>query len=325
MMNEVDLSMRALDLYGVKNKTKAQIDNDKLFYLYYNKLLNLCLNRFEWINLPFSIDERFLEMTLCFQGRGVGFKNIKNDQLMFTQVVQMSELNVYFNPVYYEAYGVGGFNQQLDIDTGVICYNNYSRVGDIDLLIEYARRLADIQRTIDVHVTGHKIPSIWVAPKNKLLTLKNIFKKIVSNEQIIYADENLYASGTSLGVIGNPTEYIIDKLRIEKKQLWNEAMLMLGIDNANQDKKERLVSTEVESNNGQIEQMRYIGLNARREFCKRFNLMFDMDIWVRYRTNQDKTMSEEDITNDDNIEESEEEFNKEKEVVKEEREVIKNE
>ncbi len=278
--------------YGMK-LTKAQKENDDLYYLYFNRLLNLSMNRFKWKNLPFSIDARFLELTLNFMGMGVGFRNETNGQLMFTQVVRTSELNVYYNPVYFQAYGVGGFEQNLSIDTGVICYNDYTRLPTIQFIEEYAKRLADIQRTIDVHVYQHKIPRVWLAPKNKTFTLKNLFSKLVNNEPIIYADESLVSGTTNLGVINSDIQYIIDKLMLQKKEYWNEAMTYLGINNANMDKKERLVENEVEANNGQIEQARNISLNTRKEFCKKFNLMFDMKIDVEFNEEQ-STLHKED-------------------------------
>lgn len=71
-------------------------------------------------------------------------------------------------------------------------------------------------------------------------------------------------------------------LSIEKNRIWNEAMLFLGINNNNMDKKERQISDEVNSNLEQISMSRQIGLNARRQGAKEINRMFGTEISVNY-------------------------------------------
>jgi hypothetical protein len=65
-----------------------------------------------------------------------------------------------------------------------------------------------------------------------------------------------------------------DKLSLLRTRIWNEAMTLLGIDAANQDKKERLVVAEVGANDGQTDSMRFVSLNARRQACDMINDVF---------------------------------------------------
>lgn len=71
---------------------------------------------------------------------------------------------------------------------------------------------------------------------------------------------------------------------IAKSKLWNECMGLLGINNANQDKKERLVAAEVGANDEQVEATRNIALNARQQACDRINDMFGLDISVDFKS-----------------------------------------
>ena len=50
-----------------------------------------------------------------------------------------------------------------------------------------------------------------------------------------------------------------------------------------QDKKERLVESEVGANDEQIEQARFNMLDARKEACKKINKMFGLNIDVKFR------------------------------------------
>ena len=67
---------------------------------------------------------------------------------------------------------------------------------------------------------------------------------------------------TVLDFGGHPEN--LDKLMIARTRIWNECMGLLGVNNANQDKKERLVADEVEANDEQVMAMKNVALNARR-------------------------------------------------------------
>jgi hypothetical protein len=62
----------------------------------------------------------------------------------------------------------------------------------------------------------------------------------------------------------------------------------LGIDNANQDKKERLVADEVDANDSQTSLMRNVNLQARQEACLLINKIYGLDVWVEYNTEVEK-------------------------------------
>ena len=71
-------------------------------------------------------------------------------------------------------------------------------------------------------------------------------------------------------------------------------MTFLGVGNAKQDKKERLVADEVNANNEQIETSRYSMLQARQDACKQINEMFGLNVSVDFklRLDQQKALEE---------------------------------
>lgn len=87
-----------------------------------------------------------------------------------------------------------------------------------------------------------------------------------------------FIEALDLGV--NPDAY--DKLSILRTRVWNELMTLLGIDSANQDKKERLVASEVSANDSQTDSFRYVNLNARRQACDAIKLVWGYDVTVEY-------------------------------------------
>ena len=68
----------------------------------------------------------------------------------------------------------------------------------------------------------------------------------------------------------------------------NEALTFLGINNANTDKKERLITDEVRANDEQLYIARQIMLNARKQACDEINKMFGLNIDVEFRGEEER-------------------------------------
>ena len=64
-------------------------------------------------------------------------------------------------------------------------------------------------------------------------------------------------------------------------------MTLLGIDNANQDKKERVQSAEVNANNTQIIASRNIWLSEREKFVRKLNEKYGTQVKVSFRAYND--------------------------------------
>jgi hydroxypyruvate isomerase len=105
--------------------------------------------------------------------------------------------------------------------------------------------------------------------------------------------------------LGVDTDALVN-IHIVRTREWNECMGLLGIANANQDKKERLVAAEVGANDEQSDMMRYVNLNARRMACEQINTMFPkLNVSVEYNTDVDKTaqaLTTSENANDNEVE-----------------------
>ena len=77
---------------------------------------------------------------------------------------------------------------------------------------------------------------------------------------------------------------VFPQLQVQKMNIWNECLTYLGINNANTDKKERLISNEVDANDQLVEACGDIMLKARKEACERINKLFGTNISVERRT-----------------------------------------
>lgn len=269
--------------------------NNATYQQYYNRLFELAINMYEWKNLPDSVDERFLELSLFTKGMAVFFKDEVMGELCLHCAIN-GQLSVYGIPINRRAFAVNGYQKTLTENDSVIIYNNYTHTNSMLDVEMYARRIYEIERTIDVNVKAQKTPTLIKGTENQMLTLKNLYMQYEGNEPFIYGDKTLDLSG--IEVLNTNAPYVSDKLNILKRQIWNEALTYLGVENSNTEKKERLVSEEVTTNLGGVEAQRFCRLNARRKAAEQINKMFNLNIQVDFREEKKEPEEQEEPENE---------------------------
>jgi hypothetical protein len=290
---------------SAKRRWQSAELNNKTYIDYYNRLMELALNVFEWENLPPSVDERFLELTLYEMGYCLYFNDEIIGNLALTCTIG-GQLDVYRIPVLRRAYAVNGYNKMCSTKDSVLIFNNYLHT-PTQLTIElFARRLYEIERAIDVNVKAQKTPTLILSSEQQRLTMQNLYMQYDGNKPFIFGDKNMDIEG--IKSLKTDAPFVADKLEILKHQIWNEALTFCGIENSNQDKKERLVSDEVGSNYGNIEAQRNVMLNARKQAVKKINAIFGTNIDVHFRSNLATIVNVDNVSRE-TLEESEVEEN----------------
>lgn len=254
--------------------------NNRTYLQYYNRLTELAISMFEWQNLPETVDQRFLEMCLFGDGMCVFFQDEVLGYLSL-QCMIGGKLNVYRIPMERRAYATNGYQRELDGTNSVIIFNNYLHTNSMLDVEMFSKRLYNLDRAIDVNANAQKTPVLIQCDESQRLTMKNLYKQYEGNEPFIFGSKGLDASGLKVLQTGAP--YVADKLYELKTQLWNEALTYLGISNINVVKKERMITDEVNRNQGGTVASRYSRLESRRQACKQINEMFGLNIWVDYR------------------------------------------
>ena len=262
---------------------------------YLNQLKELGMSMFEWKNLPDSVDERFIEMTLFEQGKAVFFKDEVLGELCL-RVTTGGQFDVYNVPKVRRAYASNGYQQQLDEKNSVIIYNNYLRTNTLGDMQYYAIRLWELDRVIDVNAKAQKTPILIQCSEEERLTMDNVYMQYDGNQPVIFASNGLNANG--IKVLKTDAPYVADKIMQLKNQIWNEALTELGISNLNIQKKERLITDETIRSQGGVIANRYSRLNERRKAVEAINKMFGLEIEVNYREDYRQTDDEFMIAGD---------------------------
>lgn len=279
--------------------------NNRQFQHYYLMLLEMALSRFEWFNLPDDINERFLEWCLVTTGGCILFRDddLADDDdpentgflsLRFTYA--NGSLDVYRDPIYRSAIADNGYqNADLNKNNSVIVYNNRLKTPCETALRLYAERLSNIDRTIDVNINAQKTPLIIVVnEQSQRLTLENLYKKYIGNEDVVFVDKGL--NSESIKVLKTDAPFIANQLMELKTAIWNEVLTYLGVGNTMVQKKERLIRDEMQSNMGGVFANRFAPLAERQTAAAKFNKMFNQNVRVDFRS--DETIPSKSIETD---------------------------
>lgn len=280
----------------MQNGQRAQnaemvITNQDTATMFMWRLMDLAISVFDWKNLPKGVDQRMLEFWLLRDGF-VGF--FYDDALKYDEkrrapegyavlpVMIEGSWDMYEYPTDRRAYSVNGFQYECTEDNSVIVFNNFLRVPMWMTLWQYATRLAEVQRTIDINCKQQRTARVIRCDEKQRLTYLNYAKEVDEGRNWVHGDKNLDLDAFQVFDITTP--YIGNDMQTYKHQLWNEALTYLGIENVNTDKRERLISDEVINNMGDVEAERFTRLNARKQACEEINELFGLNVDVDFRS-----------------------------------------
>ena len=174
--------------------------------------------------------------------------------------------------------------------------------GIMDLVSFYAQEMALASEAIDVNLLNSKLSYVFTASnKNAAESLKKLYDRIASGEPAVVIDKNLYNDDGSVSWeafqqnVGQ--NYIAGDLLSDMRKIESEFDTKIGIPNANTDKKERLITDEVNSNNVETRNLPELWLESLQHGCKEANAMFGINISVDWRN--DPVQAVEEVTDDE--------------------------
>jgi len=244
---------------------------------------------YKWEGLPKYIAKRFIENNLFQYGQLAFFKDSEVGFLI-TKVTPSGLLNIYDEPVRYYCYGNNGYSKNVLAKDCVLIRNNIDAIPTSVLINLFCIRLYEIERTIDTNIKQQKTPLIVQCEESQRLTLKNLFMKYDGNEPFIFGNKALNLEG--IKVLKTDAPYVADKLWELKNAKWAECLDMLGINNANTSKKERLITDEVNSNNQLLDLQADTMLMTRNYACEEIKEKFDLDITCKLREQEEQEQEE---------------------------------
>lgn len=278
--------------------------NDLTYIDYLERFKKVALSVFEWINLPKSMSAQWLERCLYYNGMATLLKD-KNYGFINTNCCTNGKLNIYGLPTNLNCFSFE-YQTNRKLYTGlmngltepqkeareyyecILVQNNWDRTPTAGSMELFALRLYEAERTADVNIKAQKTPVMVLVDEEQRLLMENLYSQYDGNRPFIFGDKKQLGSDV-LRAIKTDAPFIADKIMDYKKEIWNEALTFLGINNIMVDKKERLITDEANSNNELINLNLQSYLAPRQEACRQFNEKFgltgtDKEISVRVRS-----------------------------------------
>ena len=270
---------------------------------YFRRLTLLAQAVFKWEGLPPGIKERYIERYLYSEGRCMFFEDFDKGW-MVAKCTDAGSLNYYDEPTKIAPVATNYPGMVKDYANGencVLIFNNDLAYPTVSTIRLYAARLTEIQRTADINIIAQKTPVIVTGSEKQRLSLRAVIRNWLGNEPLIHGDKEL--NGLELRTLNTSAPVVFDKLTIEKNKMWNECMTFLGINNANLDKRERMVDDEVQANNEQIQLSADVMLKARQEAAEAISALIGSKVTVTMRSAEEahrraQEVAKEDVEND---------------------------
>lgn len=222
--------------------------------------------RYGWIPLPYSV--------------------LKFDEQYNPLIVQSSSTYGFDNP----PKGIIGVNAAL-IQVSDDFYGFY------DLVTHYAVMLASIDKGVDVNLMNTSLGLYMEAEDaNDARDIKQAYSKATTGEPMVVTVRNRKRRGTPheyKTMISQPKNaYLVNDFLVARRTIINQFLTDLGVANANTDKKERLITNEIEANNEEVGIVKDLVLDNMRRGAKQLKELSGIDIAPRLHKVSDGGMTQ---------------------------------
>ena len=172
--------------------------------------------------------------------------------------------------------------------------------GIYDIVDYYGDLMALCAEAAAGNLLNSKLAFIFAADnKATVESLKKLYDQVSSGEPAVFADKNLFDDDGNLRVTmfnqdvgGN---FIADRLLDTMRTIRCQFLTDIGIPNANTDKKERLITDEVNANNFETRAKCSLWLDELKDGCRKARDMFGIELSVDWRKDLKEDESDERI------------------------------
>lgn len=261
--------------------------NNVLAWMYRRYLLQKAISVFEW-TMPETWNRNyFLYCLYCFGRVAI----VNTDRFgVIAQACGLRGYDVYYQPtnvIITNALLTGILEPRIDVDCTLIQLQpDYG--GIMDLVSNYANLMAQAVEAAAVNLNNSKIAyAFFAGNKSAAESYKKAFDAVTNGQPMVVMDKNLLSDqGEPMWTMFNTDvhkSYILTDLLADMRKIETMYDTDIGIPNANTDKRERLISDEVQANNIETYSKCEFWLDSLKRGCEKARKMFDIDIGVKWR------------------------------------------
>ena len=288
---------QTLNYYNAsRSPSTVHVKNTRLRRYFRKYLFQKAISVFKW-QLPEEWDKDYFLYTLF----GLGYiAVVDTDQYgVICQGGALGGYNLYYRPSYIIITNPlikGTITANLDTDCALIKLQpDYGSI--MDLVGYYADQLAIAAESLGINMLNVKSGTVFGAEsKAKAESYKKMYDTLSDGDPAVVIDKKL------LDDQGKPTwfpftqhikeSYVVTDILSDMRKIKSMFDTDIGIPNANTDKRERLITDEVNANNVETATRCELWLETLRKGIDKANSKYGLDISVDWRVNPGETGKE---------------------------------
>lgn len=233
--------------FSVEPRSVEGLNNTSVLY-YTQQLIKKLFGVFEIQGAPDGWDINYMKERIFLDGRLCVTDTAMGVLPLQTGVAGINVFNhpttcVIANPV------LGSFERLIDTDCALVLLQ-YDYGNAWPMINRYAALLASCDGSIAVNLINSRVAAIFGAEnKKEAESYKLMYDQITEGKPGVFVGEAM-AKKLSERLMYNRVKesYVADQIENLKHQIMDDFLSDLGVENANTDKRERLITNEVESN-----------------------------------------------------------------------------
>lgn len=248
---------------------------------YLNRLYKMLVSRFTFDNVPDTFDTAVLNSVFVTGVLGV----FDSGQGIYCLPCATYGIDVYDNPTKFSIanHHIIKTDYTIGINGELIYIDRFKGMfsSAYPLLLHYAVQLATLDQSLNTALINSRVAFMFRASNNQeLQSYKLMYDEISQGKPAVFLKKGMDDDGSSVLFNNVQNMYVGNELLLTKRQLMNEYLTVIGINNANTDKRERLNADEVHANDIELGTTIHNWLNSLKESIDKVNHLFDFNIVV---------------------------------------------
>lgn len=262
---------------SVRTFFKKKADYTEIKRHYDNLFTNVFISRYKINGLPYQANKFLLEQLFTTGTVAILQEEISKEIIVSRYSVQ--SYNQYRYP--YKISLINDFSSQYDTyinnENIVTMFATYTKEPVYNLIKKLIEKLVYIDILLNNNLMLQNIPFLLTIDDDSKQTGTDLLNKILALDIAVIQK---LSSTARVSAYNLNAPYLIDKLNDYKNSIIGEILTILGINNNQIEKRERLISDEVNANNDYINTYYNIYYDNINSALKMFNLIFNENLEI---------------------------------------------
>ena len=263
-----------------KNPRKEKFLTKNYFQKYWRlRLTNLACNMFRYDGLPEEINKAQMEKEIMLGAYGIFFKYLDK---YFCLPGALTGVDVYGYPTMAKPIARNNIIDFPELEVNkecVLIYANRTRTSALEFINEYADKLSDLDLAIKMNTRAMKHPLMMRTSEQMKESVETLMHQYEDDYYVVFPDKELLNDHSFEVVDFHVSAVEILNLQKQKETVLNEFFNIFGI-SGSVEKRERMISGEMNAMLEQIAINREIWLSTRKESFERINKLYGLNIEI---------------------------------------------